>query len=149
MSASFVPPDGFVEQAPVSGFGRHNGPLYAKEIEGGGVIRAFHVLDRHLNSAGVVHGGMLATFMDMILADAVRRGCGRLGFTVRLVSDFQAPAKLGEWVEGQGILRRATRTLAFVDGYLRVGGRQVMTGQGIFALSAAKMDEAGFNSAKI
>jgi len=132
---AFEIPEGFARQQPVSGFGRHVGPFFLKTNDDGSTVRAFRVREEHLNSAMIVHGGMLASFLDMVLADAVRRGCGRLGFTVRLVTDFHSPAKFGDWVEGRGRLTRATRTLAFVGGELSVGRRRILSGRAVFALS--------------
>ena len=42
-----------------------------------GLGQAFHALARHANGVGIVHGGMLAAFMDGVLAGSVWRGCQR------------------------------------------------------------------------
>mgnify|MGYP001547667601 FL=1 len=126
-------PAGFqaVEQPP--GFTRHNGPFYEK-TDAHGQVRAFRVLERHLNRNGVVHGGMLAAFMDNVLAHAVHRSAGHPAYTVRMVTDFLHPARPGDWIEGRARVIRHTRTLAFVEGELSVGSRRVLAGTGVFRL---------------
>lgn len=132
VSRTFEVPAGFrqVEQPP--GFTAHNGPFY--ETSGPEYVRAFRVLERHLNRSGIVHGGMLAAFMDNVLAHAVHRSAGHPAYTVRMVTDFLHPAGPGDWIEGRATVKRHTRTLAFVEGMLTVGSRRVLAGSGVFRL---------------
>jgi uncharacterized protein (TIGR00369 family) len=132
-------PEGFVLDERHGAFTRHNGPYYVKN-DGEGHVRGLRVLERHLNGAGIVHGGMLAGFMDSVLAQTVHRSTGRAGFTVRLVADFVGPAKRGDWLEGRARVIQQTRTLAFVEGELTVGRRQVMSATGVFRLSRRTAD---------
>ncbi|HYM32408.1 MAG TPA: PaaI family thioesterase [Candidatus Cybelea sp.] len=129
-------PDGFAPTRQGQ-FSRHIGPYYEKR-DGEGFVRGFRVQEKHLNAAGVVHGGMLTAFMDSLLGHTVFWASGHSGRTVRLVADFVGPAKRGDWVEGRAKLIRATRTVAFVEGTLNVGGRQVMRADGVFRLSRRK-----------
>ncbi len=95
------------------------------------MVRAFYVAEHPLNSAGVVAGGMLTSFLDLVLGRvAAARGPTRS--TVRLVTDFLGPAKLGDWIEGEGELIRRTERLAFVNGLLRVGERPIARPSTIF-----------------
>lgn len=128
-------PKGFEPLPPRSPFSAANGPFYIKEpMPAGEAVLAFRVLEKHLNSARIVHGGMLATFADMLLASAIELALGHSGFTARLVSDYAGPARLGEWVEGRARMTRATKSLAFVEGKLSVGPRLVLDASAVFAL---------------
>ncbi|MCW5749960.1 MAG: PaaI family thioesterase [Alphaproteobacteria bacterium] len=132
------PPEGFVELEAKSHFAGMTGPFYASRPADGSLVLGFRVAEKHLNRVSIVHGGMLATFMDMLLSSAMEHASGRRGFTVRLVTDFVGPAKLGDWIEGRGRLVRMTRSLAFLEGELQAGRRKIMGGSGIFALMRAK-----------
>ena len=133
--ARLVGPEGFRAIDHSAPFGAHVGPFYEKETDGA-VVRAFRVAERHTNSAGIVHGGMLTTFADIVLAQAGLREVGGPILTIRMVSDFVAAGKLGAWVEGTARVRRRTRTLVFVDGELAASGRVLMTASGVFKIVA-------------
>ena len=129
-------PDGFEPVPPRGGFTPGIADLYVKR-EGEGIVRGVRVEPRHLNAAGIAHGGFLATMMDSTFGNSLA-AAGRRGFTVRLVTDYLSPAKRGDWLEGRARITRATQTLAFVEGELTVEGRVVIKGQAVFALHQEK-----------
>ena len=106
------------------------------------MVRAFRVVEHHTNAAGIVHGGMLTTFADIVLAQAGLREVGGLIVTVRMVADFVAAGRLGAWVEGTARVRRRTRTLVFVDGELAASGRVLLTASGVFKILEPRTDGA-------
>ena len=104
------------------------------------MVRAFRVVERHTNAAGIIHGGMLTTFADIVLAQAGLREVGGPIVTVRMVSEFVAAGKLGAWVEGTARVRRRTRTLVFVEGELAASGRVLLTASGVFKIIEPRAD---------
>ncbi|WP_119420915.1 PaaI family thioesterase [Desertibaculum subflavum] len=129
-------PEGFELVPPRGGFTPGIADLYVKR-EGEGIVRGVRVEPRHLNVAGIAHGGFLATMMDSTFGNSLSH-TGRRGFTVRLVTDYLSPAKRGDWLEGRARITRATQTLAFLEGELTVEGRVVIKGQAVFALRQKK-----------
>ena len=129
-------PDGFVPIVHSAPFGKHIGPIFER-ADDDGFVRAFRAAEKHINAGGYVHGGVLATFADIVLAQAVIRALGRPAVTVRLVTEFLAPVEVGAWVEGTARLSRAGRSLAFVEGEITVGRRTVMTASATFKLRKA------------
>jgi acyl-coenzyme A thioesterase PaaI-like protein len=109
----------------------HNGPFFHRDRDGR-LEHAFFALKRHCNSLGIVHGGMLSTFMDGVLAGAVGRATGGPSVTVHLSLDFLAMARAGEWLTGEARITRKTRDLVFAEGWARVGGRDVLRASGVF-----------------
>ncbi|MFG5407427.1 PaaI family thioesterase [Piscinibacter sakaiensis] len=90
---------------------------------------------RHCNPAAQCHGGMLATFADMVLPYTAMYDLGiarRFTPTVSLQTDFVAPVGRGSWLEGLGTVVRSTRTLLFVQGLLFVGAEVVARASGIY-----------------
>lgn len=140
MSADHVPapPEGFVPSTR-GPFTTHNGPMFHRRTEEG-QQHAFFVLARHCNSVGIVHGGMLATFMDGVLAGGVARATGATPITVHLSLDFLSMARTGEWVFGEARVTRKTKDLVFVEGRIWSGEREVMRGSAVFKPMHRKAD---------
>ncbi|HEY3694117.1 PaaI family thioesterase [Phenylobacterium sp.] len=128
--AQAQPPDGFEPAVSRAPFAQHNGPFFDRASPEGLPQRAFHVLRRHTNGLGVVHGGMLATFMDGVLAMSLPRG----GVTVNLSLDYLRMARAGDWIVGESRLLRAAGDLAFVEGRAFVGPHDVVRASGVFKL---------------
>ena len=126
-----VPP-GFVAVPMMSGFGRAVGPWYEKRANGR-VIRAFRVEERHTNRLGIAHGGMLMAFADVLMGEAGRRASGKPSVTMRMTVDFVGPARLGDWVEGEGEATRTTRNLVFVRARVWRRRQTLLTTSGVFS----------------
>ncbi|MBN9527901.1 MAG: PaaI family thioesterase [Alphaproteobacteria bacterium] len=136
-------PDGFIPIEHSASFGRHTGPFYDGQDEAG-FVRAFRPDARHGNSLGMVHGGMLMTFADIVLARAVREvAAGRPFVTLRMTSDFVTPARTGDWVEGRAKVTRQARGVVFVRGRLTVGNRLVLKADGLFRVLTPRERRAG------
>jgi uncharacterized protein (TIGR00369 family) len=126
------PPPGYTVHGGRGAFSKHNGPYFFKR-EGDDFRLGFRVLARHCNSYGVVHGGMVMTFADRLLATAVAMKAPHRMLTVRMTTDFIGMARAGDWVEGKGRVTRAGRSLVFVEGSADVlGGRPIFTASGVF-----------------
>jgi len=131
-----VPP-GF-RRLPIGGeFIDANGPLYLLH-EGDVVKLGFRVEARHTNPMGICHGGMMASFCDMLLPVSIHRKSAEVGRrflpTVSLQIDYLAPAALGAWVEGEAEVLRATRSLVFAQGVVNADGQVAARVSGIFKL---------------
>ena len=126
-------PEGFAPIAEPSPFGRLIGPIYEHESEEV-FVRAFRVEEKHTNLGGVTHGGVLMSFADVILGTVCYRHTGRPGASVRLVTDFVAPARIGDWVEGRGSVMKATRSIVFARGELTVAGQPILTVSGTYMM---------------
>jgi len=128
------PPEGY-ELAPRRGpFTTHNGPLYLKQ-DGDTLLQGIRLRERHCNAVGIVHGGMLMTFVDGIMGVMCARHTQKLCVTVRMLSDFLSPAKTGEWLEGNAVITRVEDGFAFCEGFLFVGRREVMRASAVFKLT--------------
>lgn len=138
-AAAANPPPGFVESTNRGPFTSHNGPFFHKVEPDGRFLQGFRAVERHCNGMGIVHGGLITTFADGLMGTAVWRETGIGGLTIRLNADFLSIARVGDWVEGTARLVRATRTVAFTEADIYVGGghgggRAVMHATGVFRL---------------
>jgi acyl-CoA dehydrogenase len=90
---------------------------------------------RHLNIGGVVHGGMLMSFMDDVLGMTVWEAAGRKPVTtVQLNHHFIAPGKHGDLVIGRGEILRTTRSVVFIRGTLTSGDRVLVHADGVWKI---------------
>jgi uncharacterized protein (TIGR00369 family) len=140
MTPSAAPPavpEGFHERRFGDGFIGVNGPLYARRA-GATFQLGFRVERRHCNPMGICHGGMMATFCDMLLpisAHVLSKEIGnRFLPTINLQIDYLAATPLGSWVQGEAQLLRATRSLVFMQGLVHADDSAVARVSGIFKI---------------
>jgi uncharacterized protein (TIGR00369 family) len=107
-------PAGFAPLAIGGNFMAHNGPLYVRMVDGRAQL-AFRVQARHTNPLNNCHGGMLASFGDMLLPVCIHRQSAEVGWVPahhQPQIDYLAPAPLG-LVQGEADVLRVTRTMVF------------------------------------
>jgi uncharacterized protein (TIGR00369 family) len=120
------------EAAPPLGFARHYRqspltdawePLYSRK-EGGAVAIGFQAAERHANSRGFVHGGMIAALADNAMGLSCGESMGRLSslVTVSLAVDFLGAAQLGQWVQVSPSVSKLGSTLCFAEAVVTADG---------------------------
>ncbi|MFT3957281.1 MAG: PaaI family thioesterase [Piscinibacter sp.] len=140
MTAASVP-EGFT-RLPIGGeFIVANGPIYERMHEGVCQL-GFRVEARHTNTMGICHGGMMATFCDMLLPVTALRTHADLQArflpTVSLDIDYLAPAPRGAWVQGEAQVLRVTRSLVFAQGLVSADGEPVARVSGVFKIAGGQ-----------
>jgi len=97
-------------------------PLYARRTEREYTV-ALRVEARHCNFQGILHGGALATFVDMSLGKAVGAVTGPVpSVTSSLSIDYLGTAAPGDWVETTGRVLRVGKRLIVADCLVHKGG---------------------------
>lgn len=132
-------PEGFTMMTGLSPFNALVGPLYRREDEKG-VSIGIHVEEKHTNSRGICHGGLLATLADLALGYALVGHGDKLSgsfFTVQLSIDYARAARVGEWIESEVKVQHAGARLAFANCYLVADGRRIARASAIFARAGA------------
>ena len=128
-------PEGWVRR-PAKAFATHVGPFW-QPPEGGERHCGFLADHRHGNKRGVVHGGMLATAFDVALGNAAWDAAGQKPCaTIQLNIHYVGALALGEFADLQAEITRATRSLVFLRGTMRVGDRTVATADGVWKILA-------------
>lgn len=95
----------------------------------------FRVESRHTNPLNICHGGMLATFADMLIPCAAMYHVSherRFLPTISLQIDYMGPAALGAWVQGEGEVLRTTRNMLFGQALVTSDGAPALRVSGIF-----------------
>ena len=126
-------PSGFRELKEAIGFAAANGPWFEK-VEGNRLIRAFRPGPQHANAHGIVHGGMLAAFLDSAMGSTVSHVLQRRSVTVRLTIDYLMPGRVGDWLQAEAELLGHDAQVAQVRGRLYGPRHDVLAGVGSFAL---------------
>ena len=127
-------PDGFHRLKVSVGFIEVVGPLYGK-WDGRKLLMGFRAEKRHCNPGGAVHGGMLATFADMLIPCAAMYEPGlerRFLPTISLQVDYMGAAPLGAWVQGEGQVLRTTRNMLFGQALVTANGEPALRVSGVF-----------------
>ena len=110
---------------------------------GGGQAEFRVALDeRHENSLGMAHGGLLLTLLDMALASAARSTLpdDSTVVTVDMQSAFMAPAR--GVLTAQGRVAKAGRSIIFAEGEVRdAAGEICARATGVFRATAKRIDK--------
>jgi len=122
---SYEPGEGF--SALVGGYGiRENGGL---------LDFGFLSKDIHRNRNGVVHGGMLLTFVDRAMGQTARLVTGATrSMTITMNASFLAPMKLDVFATITPCVVRRTRRMAFMEGKLMCGDQILANVHGVWRI---------------
>lgn len=94
-----MPPAQRTSTHPTDGFTRHAGIEETHLLDDGRVECEIDVTEEHLNEGGVVHGGLLATALDVVMGSAVVATLdlegGEWCATQSLTTDFLRPVTGG------------------------------------------------------
>ncbi|HZH55898.1 MAG TPA: PaaI family thioesterase [Burkholderiaceae bacterium] len=114
------------------------GPLLSRR-EADEWVYGMRVDARHLNQAGLVHGGTLTTLMDHALSTIAWQHAGKSPcLTVQLNTNFLSGAQNGQLLVARGRVTHSTGSMVFLDGSIQADGTLVATGQAIMRRLAAR-----------
>jgi uncharacterized protein (TIGR00369 family) len=138
-------PDGFTPITVGGEFIQGNGPLWIYR-DGTDVRLGFRVESRHTNGMRICHGGMMATFCDMLLPLTARALLADLGGnflpTINLQIDYIAPTRIGAWLEGRAQVLRTTGRMVFMQGLVTADGSLVARTSGLLKVGRSFDDSA-------
>ncbi|BCM86944.1 PaaI family thioesterase [Methylobacterium indicum] len=113
------------------------GPVWQRE-SAAGPLYGLLIAEKHRNRNGVVHGGVMATLLDMALGrTASDAQGGRRQATINLDLQFLEPVQVGEFLVAECRVVRPTRSILFMQGHLRVEDRVCAAAQGVWKILGA------------
>lgn len=99
----------------------------------------FLTREDHINPAGAIHGGILMAFADHVLGLYVWAAADRApNVTIQLNTHFLGAVSPGDFLELRGEVTRATGSMVFVRGLIRVGKMDVLAVDGIWRVFRGK-----------
>jgi acyl-coenzyme A thioesterase 13 len=127
-------PEGFRRIERLSPFNALVGPLYERR-EGDTVSIGLAIEEKHTNSRGICHGGVLATLADLALGYAMLARSGDKGsfVTAHLAVDYAGAARSGDWIESRVEIQHVGSRLAFANCYLVAAEKPIVRASAIFA----------------
>lgn len=114
------------------------GPIFVRSTDVG-IIVGMHVEERHHNKGPMLHGGMMAFFIDTAFTYA----CVSLGdrprqvVTTALTIDFAGSAKAGDWIEAHVDVLRQGRRVVFLNCFVFKGDERIARGSATFQVISA------------
>ena len=122
------------DDGDVSGFAGGLGARLRDSGEGSATL-AFEVRDEHLNPAGTLHGGVLATLVDTAMGQAVRSTTddGEVPATSQLTVTYLRPGKPGA-LEVRGRVRTRGEHLTICEADVEQDGRELVHAVATFAI---------------
>ncbi len=142
----FSTPYGFapLPDADAGPFALHCCSLYISDANTPPVRLGFRVEGHHLNPMGSCHGGMLVTFCDMLMPIVAQRthldlyGCQLPSMSLQV--DFLSAARVGDWVEGEVEVLRATQSILIAQCLIRTKAGLIARASGTFKVIANRAE---------
>jgi uncharacterized protein (TIGR00369 family) len=120
-----------------------NGPLHV-HLEDRNLRLGLRIEERHCNSSGVCHGGILMMFADVQQGVGTMFKAEEFNFmpTMHMSTDFAVPVRVGSWLVGETEVIRMTRNMAFSSCILSVDGVPVVRSSGVNKRTSKSFDVA-------
>ena len=106
----------FSQISKKSGFMKHNGGLFFRVLTKNKFQFKTKITKKHLNKAGITHGGYIASIIDAGAGTAVHRVAhNKICVTISLDIKFIGSSKFGDQLIGDVKIMKTTKTLVFVN----------------------------------
>ena len=106
----------FSQISKKSGFMKHNGGLFFRALTKNRFQFKTKITKKHLNKAGITHGGYIASIIDAGAGTAVHRVVNnKICVTISLDIKFIGSSKFGDQLIGNVKIMKTTKTLVFVN----------------------------------
>jgi uncharacterized protein (TIGR00369 family) len=134
-----APPPGFRPVARRSAFLDLVGPLHVDDTDPRAPVYGLLADQRHANSRGGVHGGVLTTLADVALGYGAIAAHGETLalVTASLTVHYTGAAHVGDWLEARTTLTRVGSRLAFARCEITAADRSVASCTGVFSVPPA------------
>jgi len=116
---------------PIGRFGEMIGPIKVV-TEGDQTVLSLTPEERHMGPSGRVHPGVLLTLAEAALDAAAGDAACRTGQPVSLNTDLVTMPEPGVELIARAEVTRATRSVIFLSGEVRAGGKLILTATGIW-----------------
>ncbi|MCW2776551.1 MAG: thioesterase superfamily protein [Frankiales bacterium] len=104
----------------------------ALQVDGGTVV--VDATDEHFNPHGSVHGGLIATMLDVAMGEAVAETGGESPVTVSLTVTYLEPGRPGR-LEARATVRKRGKRLLVVEGEVVQDGDVVADALATFSVA--------------
>ena len=135
----------FKQLSSKSGYMKHNGGLFLREISKYEYEFKTTIKRNHLNKAGITHGGYIASIIDAGAGTGAHRSTGNKScVTISLDIKFIGSTKLGDEIVGFTKIQKVTNSLVFLICHLECKGKLIASASGIWKILKKPLPNAGF-----
>ena len=112
------------------------GPLYSKGT-GVNLVLGMRAEQKHCNSRGIIHGGILSSLADTTMGYAVAfaTDAPKGLVTANLTVDFAGAANPGDWMQASVDIQKQGSRLAFANCFVTVGDQRIVRASGVFLVT--------------
>ena len=115
------------------GFMKHNGGLLFRKISKKQYEFKTKINKKHLNRAGITHGGYIASIIDAGAGTGAHRVTNnKVCVTISLDIKFIDSTKLGDEIIGNVYIQKVTRSLVFLVCKLKSNKKIIATASGVW-----------------
>ena len=115
------------------GFMKHNGGLFFRKISNKNYEFKTKINKKHLNRAGITHGGYIAAIIDAGAGTGAHRvTSNKVCVTISLDIKFIDSTKLGDEIVGKVNIQKVTRSLVFLICKLKSNKKIIATASGVW-----------------
>ena len=126
------------------GFMMHNGGLLFRSISETEYEFKSTVNEKHLNAAGITHGGYLAALIDAEAGTAAHRSADNATcVTISLDLKFIGTSKIGDEIIGNVKILKKTKTLIFLFCELKSNNKIITSASGVWKILKVKPSDLG------
>ncbi|MDD7973285.1 PaaI family thioesterase [Roseinatronobacter alkalisoli] len=120
----------------IAGFMELVGPLLRSTRSEEKNTYGLQTTNKHQNQIGLVHGGVMTTLLDQVIAIVAWEAVDRQPIvTVQMDTTFLGSAKSGDFLEVRATIRHMTRTLMFVEAEINCGLNSIARASAIMKIS--------------
>jgi uncharacterized protein (TIGR00369 family) len=120
----------------IDGFMTLIGPLLRTKDADQHCRYALQTNESHKNHLGIIHGGVLTSLLDQVIAITAWNAADRQPtVTVQMETRFLGVARAGDFLTLQPSIRQATRSLVFVDADITCDDRLVASASAVMKIS--------------
>ena len=126
------------------GFMKHNGGLLFRTISEKEYQFKTKINEKHLNAAGITHGGFIAALVDAGAGTAAHRSAENSPcVTISLELKFISAVKLGQELIGNTKIQKKTKSIIFLTCELYSEEKIVATASGVWKILHKELSGAG------
>ena len=117
------------------GFMKHNGGVLFRAISEKEYEFKSTINEKHLNAAGITHGGYLSALIDAGSGTAAHRAAGNAPcVTISLDLKFISTSKLDDEIIGHTKILKKTKTLVFLFCELKCNNKIITSASGVWKI---------------
>ena len=127
--------DKFEQVSTKQGFMKHNGGVLFRKISENEYEFKSKINENHLNTAGITHGGYIASLIDAGAGTAAHRATNSsICVTVSLDLKFISTTKVGDEIVGFTKILKKTKSMAFLICHLYCRKKIIASASGVWKI---------------